>query len=112
MQHLAAGAPRRGWAADAVRSLLAWAGSVGADPADSSDTALQKRLMVALSRRAAAADVAVERDLFRRRRAVLRRHPRDLYAVHAGQHALFAWTRNLGFYRFTQLLMIWSCRGS
>ena len=46
MQHLVAGAPRQGRAANAVRSLLVWAGSVGADPTDSSDTALQKRLMV------------------------------------------------------------------
>ena len=44
VQHLVAGAPRQGWAANAVRSLLVWAGSVGADPADSTDTALQKRL--------------------------------------------------------------------
>ncbi len=55
MQHLAAGAPRGGWAANAVRSLLDWAGRVGADPTDSPETALQKRLMVALCAGTAAA---------------------------------------------------------
>ncbi len=56
VQHLVAGAARRGWAANAVESLLAWAGRIGADPTDSTDTALQKRLDGGAFGRAAADD--------------------------------------------------------
>jgi len=105
MQHLAAGAPRRGWAANAVRSLLAWAGSVGADPTDGSDTALQKRLMVALSVGLLPLTLLWSVIYFVAGVPFSAAIPAIYTAATPVNTLLFAWTRNLGFYRFTQLLM-------
>ena len=105
MQHLAAGAPRRGWAANAVRSLLAWAGSVGADPTDGSDTALQKRLMVALSVGLLPLTLLWSVIYFVAGVPFSAAIPAIYTAATPVNTLLFSWTRNLGFYRFTQLLM-------
>jgi len=105
VQHLAAGAPRRGWAADAVRGLLAWAGSVGAEPADSSDTALQKRLMVALSVGLLPLTLLWSVIYLVAGVPFSAAIPAIYTAATPVNTLIFSWTRNLGFYRFTQLLM-------
>ncbi|HTE35840.1 MAG TPA: hypothetical protein VK630_04785, partial [Reyranella sp.] len=105
VQHLAAGAPRRGWAADAVRGLLAWAGRVGAEPADSSDTALQKRLMVALSVGLLPLTLLWSVIYLVAGVPFSAAIPAIYTAATPVNTLIFSWTRNLGFYRFTQLLM-------
>ena len=89
-----------------LRRLFDWAGRVGTDPADSPETLLQKRLTVALCvgtlpltigwsliYLAAGAPAAASIPAF--------------YSLFTPLNtALFAWTRNLGLYRFTQLLTI------
>ena len=105
VQHLMGGAPQEGWAAAAVRSLLVWAGSVGADPADSTDRALQKRLMVALSVGLLPMTLLWSVIYFVAGVPWSAAIP-GLYTAAAPVNTLlFSWTRNLGFYRFTQLLM-------
>ena len=47
-QDLAQGDGRYGWASSGAERLVALAGRVGVDPGDSSETALQKRLVVLL----------------------------------------------------------------
>jgi guanylate cyclase len=104
-QHLVAGAVRRGWAASAVERLLVWAGSVGADPADSTDTALQKRLMVALSVGLLPLTLLWSVIYLVVGVPLSAAIPAIYTAATPVNTLLFFWTRNLGFYRFTQLLM-------
>jgi adenylate cyclase len=88
------------------RHFLDWAGRIGADPADSNDTALQKRLVVALS--AGILPLTILWSLVYLAAGV------PLAAAVPGSYsiftpintAIFAWTRNLRFYRFSQLLLI------
>jgi adenylate cyclase len=105
VQHLIAGAPQGGWAANAVRRLLVWAGSVGADPADSTDTALQKRLMVALSVGLLPMTFLWSAIYFVAGVPLSAAIPAIYTAAAPVNTLVFSWTRNLGFYRFTQLLM-------
>jgi guanylate cyclase len=105
MQTLAAGSARRSWAANAVRGLLLWAGRVGADPADSTDTALQKRLMVALSVGLLPLTLLWSVIYWIAGVPLSAAVPAIYTAATPINTLLFAWTRNLGFYRFTQLLM-------
>lgn len=105
VQRLAAGAPREGWAGNAVRRLVEWAGSVGADPADSTDTALQKRLMVALSVGLLPLTFLWSVIYFAAGVPWSAAIPAIYTAAAPVNTLLFSWTRNLGFYRFTQLLM-------
>ncbi|WP_428674114.1 adenylate/guanylate cyclase domain-containing protein [Reyranella sp.] len=104
-QHLAASALRQGWAAGVVRSLLVWAGNVGADPADSTDTALQKRLMVALSVGLLPLTLLWSVIYLVAGVPLSAAIPALYTAVTPVNTLLFSWTRNLRFYRFTQLLM-------
>jgi len=104
-QHLAASALRQGRAAGVVRSLLVWAGNVGADPADSSDTALQKQLMVALSVGLLPLTLLWSVIYLVAGVPLSAAIPALYTAVTPVNTLLFSWTRNLRFYRFTQLLM-------
>lgn len=105
VQHLVTGAPRQGRAANAARSLLAWAGSVGADPTDSTDTALQKRLMVALSTGLLPLTLLWSVIYLVAGVPLSAAIPAIYTAATPVNTLLFSWTRNLGFYRSTQLLM-------
>lgn len=98
-------AVRREWFAMAVRKLLAWAGSVGADLADSSDTALQKRLMVALSVGLLPLTLLWSVIYLVAGVPLSAAIPAIYTAAAPINTLLFSWTRNLGFYRFSQLLM-------
>jgi adenylate cyclase len=78
---------------------------IGADPADSSDSALQKRLAVALSL-VVVPFAAVWSAVYFAVGAPLAAAIPGSYSIIAPVNtAIFALTRNLGFYRFTQLLM-------
>ena len=105
VQQLIARVPQEGWAANAVRRLLAWAGSVGADPTDTTETALQKRLMVALSVGLLPLTFLWSVIYFAAGVPLSAAIPAIYTAVTPANTLLFSWTRNLGFYRFTQLLM-------
>lgn len=86
--------------------ILAYAGRIGADPADSSETALQKRLVVALC--VGTLPLTVLWSVI----YLLAGVPSAaaipaFYSVFTPINTLFfAWSRNLELYRFSQLLMI------
>lgn len=105
VQQLVTGAPRQGRAANAARSLLAWAGSVGADPTDGTDTALQKRLMVALSVGLLPLTLLWSVIYLVAGVPLSAAIPAIYTAATPVNTLLFSWTRNLGFYRATQLLL-------
>jgi adenylate cyclase len=88
------------------RALVDWAGRIGTAPDDSNEVALQKRLVVVLcvgtlpltilwSAIYAAAGVPLAAAI-----------PAFYSVVTPLNTALFAWTRNLGLYRASQLLLI------
>jgi adenylate cyclase len=89
-----------------VRHLLDWAGRVGTDPGDSPETLLQKRLTVALC--AGTLPLTVGWSLiYLAAGAPLAAAVPGFYSLFTPINtAVFAWTRNLAFYRFTQLLLI------
>lgn len=105
MPQLVARVAQEGWAADAVRRLLVWAGSVGADPTDGAETALQKRLMVALSVGLLPLTFLWSVIYLVAGVPFSAAIPAIYTAVAPVNTLLFSRTRNLGFYRFTQLLM-------
>lgn len=105
MPQLVARVAQEGWAADAVRRLLVWAGSVGADPTDGAETALQKRLMVALSVGLLPLTFLWSVIYLVAGVPLSAAIPAIYTAVAPVNTLLFSRTRNLGFYRFTQLLM-------
>ena len=89
-----------------ANTLARWAGRIGIDPADGNEVALHKRLIVVLcvgtlpltalwSAIYLAAGVPLAAAI-----------PAFYTAFTPINTALFAWTRNLGLYRFTQLLLI------
>jgi adenylate cyclase len=86
--------------------LLDWAGHVGAAPGDSPETLLQKRLTVALC--AGTLPLTVGWSLiYLAAGAPLAAAVPGFYSLFTPVNTLvFAWTRNLAFYRFTQLLLI------
>ena len=87
-----------------VRGLADWAGRVGADPQDSNDTALQKRLTVALFAGTLPFTIGWT-VLYLVAGAPLAAAAPAFYSVFTPLNTLiFARTRNLGGYRFTQLL--------
>ena len=104
-QHLVASAPRPGWAANAIRRLLVWAGRVGADPRESSDVALQRRLLILLSVGTLPMTVLWSAIYFGAGAPLAAAVP-AIYTVVAPINTLiFSWTRNLRVYRFSQLMM-------
>lgn len=95
-----------GWVSGCAKGLVAWAGRIGIDPIDSSETALQKRLTVLLSVGTLPFTILWS-VIYLAAGVPLSAAIPGLYSVIAPLNTLvFAWTRNLGFYRFTQLLLI------
>lgn len=85
--------------------LLAAAGRIGADPADSHDTRLRKRLVLLLSLGTLPFTILWAAIYFIAGVRLAALMP-GLYSVITPINAaVFLRTRNLGFYRFTQLLM-------
>ncbi|MGH3541923.1 MAG: adenylate/guanylate cyclase domain-containing protein [Mycobacterium sp.] len=94
------------WRARGAHSLTAWAGRIGATATETNETALQKRLAVVLC--AGTLPLTVLWSVI-----YLLMHVPFAAAVPAFYSiftvvstAFFAWSRNLEFYRFTQLLLI------
>ena len=80
-------------------------GRIGADPTDSSDVALQKRLAASLSLAVVPAAVLWSAMYFAAGAGLAGFIPGSYAIIAPANTALFAATRHLGFYRFTQLLM-------
>jgi adenylate cyclase len=94
-----------GWASPYGQRLVASAGRIGADPGDSSDMALQKRLAVALSIGLLPFTLLWSAIYFAAGVPLSAAIP-GLYSIVTPINTMvFAWTRNLGLYRFIQLLM-------
>ncbi|HEU5093568.1 MAG TPA: adenylate/guanylate cyclase domain-containing protein [Reyranella sp.] len=87
-------------------ALVAQAGRIGADPADSNETALQKRLTVALCVGTLPLTVLWSAIYLAAGAPTAAAVPAFYSVVTPVNTALFAWTRNLELYRFTQLLLI------
>jgi adenylate cyclase len=103
---LARNARRPGWMSDLGKGLLAWSGRIRADPTDSSETALRKRLVVALSVGTLPLTILWS-AIYLAAGVPLAAAIPGFYSVFTPVNtAIFAWTRNLGLYRFTQLLTI------
>ena len=81
-------------------------GRIGADPADDSETVLRKRLVVALCVGTLPLTALWERDLPPGRGARAAAIPAFYSVFTPINTAFFVWSRNLGLYRFSQLLMI------
>jgi len=94
-----------GWASPYGQRLVARAGRIGADPGDGSDMALQKRLAVALSIGLLPFTLLWSAIYFAAGVPLSAAIP-GLYSIVTPINTMvFAWTRNLGPYRFIQLLM-------
>jgi len=85
--------------------MAAWVGRIGSDPADSTDIALQKRLIVSLSLAVFPAAIVWSAIYFAAGAGLAGFIPGSYAVVGMANTALFGLTRRLGFYRFTQLLM-------
>jgi class 3 adenylate cyclase len=82
-----------------IRSLVDWAGRVGADPEDSTETLLQKRLTVALGVGTLPFTIAWS-VVYLAVGAPLAAASPGFYSLFTPLNtAVFAWTRNLGLYR-------------
>jgi adenylate cyclase len=104
-QHRATGR-RLGWVFDCTHRVIAAAGRIGIDPTDSNEVALQKRLTVLLSVGTLPFTILWSL-IYLAAGAPLPAAVPGSYSIVASINTLvFAWTRNLGFYRFTQLFMI------
>ena len=89
-----------------AHGLAAWAGRIGATATDTNETALQKRLAVVLCAGTLPFTVLWS-VVYLLVDAPLAAAAPAFYSVFTLVNtALFVWTRNLGFYRFTQLLLI------
>lgn len=97
---------RLGWVFDCTNRVIAAAGRIGIDPTDNNEVALQKRLTVLLS--VGTLPLTILWSLiYLAAGAPLPAAVPASYSIIASINTLvFAWTRKLGFYRFTQLLMI------
>ena len=89
-----------------AHGLAAWAGRIGATATDTNETALQKRLAIVLCAGTLPFTVLWS-VIYLLVDAPLAAAAPAFYSVFTLVNtALFVWTRNLGFYRFTQLLLI------
>ena len=89
-----------------AHGLAAWAGRIGATATDTNETALQKRLAVVLCAGTLPFTVLWS-VIYLLVDAPLAAAAPAFYSVFTLVNTtLFVWTRNLGFYRFTQLLLI------
>lgn len=87
------------------QSLVAGAGRIGAAATDTVELALQKRLMVLLSVGLLPLTFLWSAIYFAAGAPLSAAVPGAYTVVAPINTALFAWTRNFGFYRFTQLLI-------
>jgi adenylate cyclase len=93
------------WILSVYRRLVAQAGRIGAAPTDSTERALQKRLIVSLSIGLLPFTLLWSLIYFAAGAPLSAAMP-GMYAIIAPINtAAFAWTRNLAVYRFIQLLM-------
>ena len=97
---------RLGWLSRCSKNLLDRAGRVGFDPIDSNETALQKRLAVSLFVGTLPLTVLWSAIYFAAGTPLSAAIPGFYSVITPINTMVFARTRNLGFYRFTQLLMI------
>jgi len=98
--------PRLRGASVGIEKLMALAGRVGVDPDESSETALQRRLVVMLSVGTLPLTVLWSVIYFAAGAPLAAAIP-AIYSLFTPVNTLlFAFTRRLGLYRFTQLLMI------
>jgi guanylate cyclase len=87
-------------------ALVQWAGRIGIGPSDSSEVALHKRLIVVLCVGTLPL-TALWSAIYLAAGVPLAAAVPALYTAFTPINtAVFAWTRNLGLYRFTQLLLI------
>jgi guanylate cyclase len=97
---------RLSWRSRGARDLAAWAGRIGATATDTNETALQKRLAVVLCAGTIPLTVLWS-VIYLLVHAPLAAAIPAFYSVFTLVNTgFFAWTRNLEFYRFTQLLLI------
>jgi adenylate cyclase len=95
-----------GAVSDYTKGLMTLAGRIGFDSADSDETALQKRLTVVLCVGTLPLTILWSAIYFAVGVPLAAAIP-GFYSVGTPINtAIFAWTRNLGLYRFTQLLTI------
>jgi guanylate cyclase len=90
---------------DSLRRYTQWAAGIGSDPADSTDVALQKRLVVSLSLAVLPAAIIWSAIYFAAGAGWAGFLPGSYAVLVIVNTALFSVTRWLGFYRFVQLLM-------
>jgi guanylate cyclase len=90
----------------AAGTLLGWAGRVGADPRDSPETALQKQVAVALCVGTLPLTALWSAIYFAVGVPLAAAIPAFYTLFTPFNTVLFAWTRNIVFYRFSQLLII------
>jgi len=102
----AAGIRRFGWASAVSEKLVALAGRVGVDPLESSDAALQRRLLVLLSVGTLPLTVLWSVIYFAAGAPLAAAAPAVYTVVTPVNTALLGWSRNFRLYRLTQLLMI------
>ena len=105
-QDRAKGGGRLGWVPDYAKGLVALAGRIGVDPTDSDETALQKRLVVVLCVGTLPLTVLWSAIYLAVGVPLAAAIPGFYSIITPINTAIFAWTRNLGFYRFTQLFLI------
>jgi guanylate cyclase len=85
--------------------LVAWAGRIGVEPGDDTDTSLRKRLVVALFVGVLPFTLLWSAVYFVAGVPLAGAIPAIYTVVTPINTAVFAWTHNLGVYRFIQLLM-------
>ena len=102
----AKGGGRLGWLPDYAKGLVGLAGRIGVDPTDSDETALQKRLVVVLCVGTLPLTMLWSAIYLAAGVPLAAAIPGFYSVITPINTAIFAWTRNLGFYRFTQLLTI------
>ncbi|MFZ0602456.1 MAG: hypothetical protein WAN05_14075, partial [Roseiarcus sp.] len=105
-RHRAPDIHRLGWATSAAARLVALAGRVGADPLESSEAALPRRLLVLMSVGTLPMTVLWSVTYFAAGVPLAASAPAVYSVVTPINTALLVWTRNFRLYRFTQLLMI------
>ncbi len=97
---------RFGWLSDCTNGLVAWAGHIGLDTSDSDETALQKRLVVLLCVGTLPLTMLWSAIYLAAGVPLAAAIPGFYSIITPINTVMFAWTRSLGFYRFTQLLII------
>jgi adenylate cyclase len=96
---------RSDWISRSVRSLVARAALIGVDPADGSEIRLQKLLAVLLFLGTVPLTTLWTATYFVAGAPLSASIPGTYSVLAPINTAVFAWTRNLEFYRFTQLLL-------